>query len=351
MPRFAVAIGTASAQKGVRRMRNFAILIALTLLAACGGGSPGVPAVGSAGASAANPAGGGGKHYDGTVFVSDPDNLTVWICPANFHDVRRGFLNPTGQLQGVSFPVQMAVDAQGTLYVANAQVDSTGGGSITEYPRGATSPSRTLTTGLNTSTGVAVDSSGNVYVSNKYAGSIVVFAKGKMTPKETITANLTGPDGLAVDAAGDLYIADSSANDILKLTHGSKTPQPLHLKNIARPTGVALDTRGNLYVSNLLAQSSNVTVYAPGSTTPKATIVVPGPPTASESTIAEPMMLSVTKPGNMLMVGAPISLTLVGGEEWFGYYAGVVGYAAGQKQPAWTNFTDNANDAVFQPAK
>jgi hypothetical protein len=62
-------------------------------------------------------------------------------------------------------------------------------------------------------------------------------------------------------------------------------------------------------------------------------------------------MLSVTKPGNILMVGAPISLALVGDEEWFGYYAGVVGYVAGQTQPAWTNFVDNANDAVFQPAK
>jgi hypothetical protein len=332
-------------------MRNFHILIALSLLVACsGGGSPSVPLAGGA-AGAAIPAAHGGKHYDGLVFVSDPDNLTVWICPVNFHDIRLGFVNPTGQLQGVSFPVQMAVDAQGTLYVANAQIGATGGGSITEYPRGATLPSRTLTTGLSTSTGVAVDSAGNVYVSNKYLGSIVIFAKGKTTPKETITANLTGPDGLAVDAAGDLFIADSSANDVLRLAHGSKTPQSLNLKNIVRPIGVAIDAHGNLYVSNLLAQSSTVTVYAPGSTTPKATIVVPGPSINSESSIAEPMMLSVTKPGGILMVSAPVSLSLVGGEEWFGYYAGVVGYSAGQTQPAWTNFVNNASDAVFQPAK
>ena len=63
-------------------------------------------------------------------------------------------------------------------------------------------------------------------------------------------------------------------------------------------------------------------------------------------------MLSVTKPGNMLMVGAPISLALVGGEEWFGYYAGVVGYAAEQEAAGVVRLTDNANDAVFSwPSK
>jgi sugar lactone lactonase YvrE len=324
---------------------------ALALLTACGGaGSPVAP---PAGVSAAAPAihGGATKGYDGIVFVSDEDDNAVWICSANLGDIRRGFLPPSGQLNGVSDPAQMAVDAQGTLYVANAQTDASGAGEIAEYPRGTTSPARMLTTGLNTTTGVAVDSSGTVYASNKYWGSIVVFPKGKNAPSETIKKNLSGPDGLSVDKTGDLFIADSTANDVLELMHGSKTPQSLHLKGLGRPVGVALDRRGNLFVSNYLGASSNVTVYARGSTSPSKTIVVPGPPYNSESTIAEPMMLSVSNPGDVLIASAPLSLALIGGQEWFGYTSAIVGYLSGQAQPAWSVYNIFGDDSVFQPAK
>jgi hypothetical protein len=330
-------------------MRNIVAPAALVFLAACGGlGSQVAPsAPGIAGAAAVAPHG----RYAGTVFVSDLDNDAVWICPANSGDIRDGYLPATGQLQGTSDPMQLAVDAQGTIYVANAQTDAGGAGSVTEYPRGATLPSRTLTAGLNTSTGVAVDSAGTVYVSNKYLATIVVFAKGKETPKETITANLTGPDGLAVDKSDDLFIADSSSNDVLELVHGSKTPNSLHLADLSRPVGVAVDNRGNLFVSNLLGASSTVAMYPPRSTSPKLTIVVPGPPYGSESTIGEPAMLSVTKPGNILIASAPISLALIGGKEWFGFSPAVVGFVAGQNQPLWSEYANTGYDAVFQPAK
>jgi sugar lactone lactonase YvrE len=324
---------------------------ALALLTACAGFGSHVapPGAGVEGPSTAALPGGG--RYAGNVFISDLDNNTVWIARANFNDIRRGFLYPTGQLQGVSSPVQIAVDTQGTIYVANAQVDASGAGDITEYPRGATSPARTLKVGLNTSTGVAVDSTGTVYASNKYLGSIVVFAKGKTVPKKTITTNLVGPDGLAVDKGDNLFIADSSANDVLELAHNATMPRSLHLKGLARPIGVAVDSRGTLFVSNLLGASSTVTVYAPGSTAPKHTIVVPGPPDSAQNTIGEPTMLSVTRPGDILMASAPISLVLIGGKEWFGYGPAIVGFAAGQTQPAWSEYNITGSDAVFQADK
>lgn len=330
--------------------RTLMSVTAFALLTACGGGGSGVaPPAGAA--AAARIHGGNAGRYDGVVFVSDEDSNVVWICSANGGDIRRGFLPPIGQLSGVSDPAQMAVDAQGTLYVANAQIDASGAGEIAEYPRGTTSPSHTLTTGLNTTTGVAVDSTGTLYASNKYLGSIVVFPKGKSAPSKTIKKNLSGPDGLTVDTAGDLFIADSSAKDVLKLTRGSSTPQSLHLKGLERPVGIAVDRHGNLYVSNYLGASSDVGVYAQGSTTPSRTIVVPGPPYNSESTIAEPMMLSVSKPGDVLIASAPLSLALIGGEEWFGYAPAIVGYLSGTTQPAWSVYQMTGDDAVFQPAK
>jgi hypothetical protein len=326
---------------------------ALALLSACGGAGSSV-ALPSDSAMARAIRAGGGDRYDGLVFVSDEDDNAVWICSVILHDIRRGFSSPPSQsqLNDVSDPAQMAVDAQGTLYVANAQTDATGAGEIAEYPRGTKSPAHTLRTGLNTTTGVAVDSAGTVYASNKYWGSIVVFPKGKTAPNETIKANLSGPDGLAVDKADDLFVADSSANDVLELTHGSKTPKSLRLKGLARPVGIALDRHGNLFLSNNLGASSNVTVYSPGSTSPSETIVVPGPLYNSESTIADSMMLSVSSPGDVLIASAPLSLALIDGQEWFGYESAIVGYISGQTQPAWS--VDDAipgDDAVFQPAK
>lgn len=330
-------------------MRNIVAPAALVFLTACGGlgvhMAPSAPGMENAAGAPR------GDRYAGAVFVSDLSNDTVWICPANGNDIRSGYLAPTGQLLGVSEPMQLAVDAEGTIYVANAQTDASGAGAVTEYPRGAMSPVRTLTTGLNTSTGVAVDSAGTVYVSNKYLGTIVVFAKGKETPKETITANLTGPDGLAVDKSDDLFIADGSSNEVLELVHGSKRPHSLHLAALSRPIGVAVDSHGNLFVSNLLGASSTVAMYPPGSTNPKLTMVVPGPVYGSENTVGEPAMLSVTRPGDILIASAPISLALIGGKQWFGYNPAVVGFVSGQKQPLWSEYETTGYDAVFQPAK
>lgn len=323
---------------------------ALALPSGCGGAGT-APAVPTSANAAPDTHQRHGHRYDGLVFVSDEDDNAVWICSVVLRDIRRGFYPPVNQLSGVSDPGQLAVGSDGTLYVANAQMDATGAGEIAEYSRGTTSPARVLTTGLNTTTGVAVDSSGTVYASNKYWGSIVVFPKGTTAPSKTIRKNLSGPDGLAADNAGNLFIADSSANDVLELKRGSNAPQSLRLHGLARPTGVALDRNGNLYVSNYLGASSNLTVYAPGTTSPAQTIVVPGPLYGSESTIAESMMLSVTNPGNVLLATAPLSLALVGGQEYFGYAPAIVGYLAGQTQPAWSVYGVTGDDSVFQPAK
>ncbi|MBV8531834.1 MAG: hypothetical protein JO104_10985, partial [Candidatus Eremiobacteraeota bacterium] len=285
--------------------------------------------------------------------VSDLINDAVWICPANFYDIRNGFTYPTGQLSGVSNPVQIAVDREGTVYVANAQTGASGAGSVSVYPRGHTTPARTLTTGLNTSMGVAVDSAGTVYVSNKLLGSIEIFPKGKSNPSATITANLIGPDGLAVDKARDLFIADSSADDVLMLAHGAKTPKSLALRGLSRPTGVAVDSHGNLYVANVAGALSNVAVYAPRATKPARAFVVRGP----YGVIVQPLMLSVA-PSDILIVGAFASLAKIHGV-WSSYGAVATGYAYGQSKPMWQEYNQSYNygefiiydDAVFAPAR
>jgi sugar lactone lactonase YvrE len=292
-------------------------------------------------------------RYDGKVFVSDLTNDAVWICPANFYDIRNGFTFPTEQLSGVSNPVQIAVDRDGTVYVANAQTDASGHGSVTIYPRGHLSPTRTLSTGLSTSMGVAVDSAGTVYVSNKLLGSIAIFPKGKSAPSATVTTNLTGPDGLALDRAGDLFIADSSQNDVLELAHGTKTPKSLGLSGLSRPTGVAVDSHGNLYVSNLAGASSSIAVYPAKATKPSRPFAVRGPYGLTD----QPLMLSMT-PSDILIVSAFASLGKIQ-RVWSESGGVAAGYAPGESQPMWREYNQEFNygefvvydDAVFAPAR
>jgi hypothetical protein len=339
--------------------RAFAASAAIVLLSGCGGtGSPFAPPLSNADGASYRAGTAEKAGYNGNVFISDVSNDSVWICPANFHDIRNGFTFPTGQLLGVSNPVQIAVDSSGTVYVANSLVDASGAGSITEYPRGQTSPSRTLTAGLYSTTGVAVDSAGTVYASNKFLGSIEVFPKGKSTPSATITANLTGPDSMAVDKAGDLFIADSSANDVLKLTLDSKTPQSLHLAGLSRPTGIAVDTHGTLYVGNLAGAASNVAVYPAGARNPSRTMRVLGPRLGrGGGAIGEPLMLSIA-PGDILIASAFFTMRSIKGQ-WVEYGPAADGFIPGASRPAWIEYNQNYgpsqiigyDDAVFQSAR
>jgi serine/threonine protein kinase, bacterial len=58
------------------------------------------------------------------------------------------------------------------------------------------------------------------------------------------------PWGVAVDTAGDLYVTDGSNNRVLKLAAGSATPSVLPFTGLKNPSAVAVDAAGNLYVTD-----------------------------------------------------------------------------------------------------
>ena len=126
--------------------------------------------------------------------------------------------------------------------------------------------------------GVAVDESGNVYISDfsdnrvrrvDRAGTITPFAgTGKSgyggDGGPAIAAQLDGPGSLAIDDSGNLYIADSGNNRIRRVdTSGMITTvagsgargysgdgSPAVAARLASPFGVAVDGSGNIYISD-----------------------------------------------------------------------------------------------------
>ncbi len=122
--------------------------------------------------------------------------------------------------------------------------------------------------------GVAVDSSGNVYVAdsgnNKIrkvtpAGIVTTYAGSGMIGSSDgagSAAAFNGPRGVAVDSMGNVYVADTENNKIRKISptgvvstlagseNEGKTDGLGAVASFRAPRGLAVDTGGNVYVAD-----------------------------------------------------------------------------------------------------
>ena len=127
---------------------------------------------------------------------------------------------------------------------------------------------------FNYSSGVAVDTTGNVYVADSYnnkirkitgAGEVTTLAGSGIAGSADglgIAASFNNPTGVAVDGNGNVYVADSYNNKIRKITAsgdvttlaGSGEPGTANGTGTAArfngPSGVAVDQSGTLYVAD-----------------------------------------------------------------------------------------------------
>jgi hypothetical protein len=107
-------------------------------------------------------------------------------------------------------PVGVAVDAGGTLYVADAG-DGTGG-EVKVYPGGGGATTMLKPNGVTTPIGVAVDASGSVVVSDGPTGAIVRVPNegGTLNAADAvaIARNPSSGGGVALDGLGNLYRTD-----------------------------------------------------------------------------------------------------------------------------------------------
>jgi len=141
--------------------------------------------------------------------------------------------------KGFQAPTGLAIDQSGNLYVSNWS-----GGSVTKVD--AAGNYSTFAGGMGSPAGLAFDYAGNLYAAD-YAQDVIY----KITPageKSSFAQGLHTPAGIAFTHAGDLLVSNRSSNEIVKITPAGKIESVA--KGMRTPVGVAEDPDGNLYVTN-----------------------------------------------------------------------------------------------------
>ena len=243
---------------------------------------------------------------DGSAYIADTGNAVIRKVTSGIITTVAGTgavgLAGDGALAttaAMSAPYSVAVDSSGNLVIADynnnriRRVDKTSGNISTIAGTGnvgfSGDGSAATAAILHLPTGVAFDSSGNVYLADslnnrvrKIAGSNIstVAGNGGLSSSgdsgPATSAQLNTPLGVAVDRAGNLFIADSQNNTIRRVSAGGTistfagnsvpgssgdggAPTAAQLNG---PQGVAVDAAGNLYIAD--TQNHKVRIVSGG---------------------------------------------------------------------------------------
>ena len=241
----------------------------------------------------------------GNLYVADQGNNRLLFFPAGSTTATRVYGQPslTASAQnngGISasslyLPIGIALDGSGNLYVADS-----GNSRVMFYSAGSTTATRVYgqpgfttnsannggisATSLNQAEAVALDSSGDLYVADRYNNRVLLYPYNSTTATVVYGQNgsfttgyanvggvsagsLNNPLALILDSNGGLYVADRSNNRVLYYPFASTIATRVYgqggsfsgsaansggisANSLSSPSALTLDKGGNLYIAD-----------------------------------------------------------------------------------------------------
>jgi sugar lactone lactonase YvrE len=259
----------------------------------------------------------------GSLYIADFDNNRIrkvsnGIISTVAGNGESGFSGDNGPATSaqLNYPIGVAVDSAGNLYIAdtnNNRIRRVSNGEITTVAGNGT-PGLNGDNGpatiaeLYNPFGVAVDAARNIYIADTSNQRIRKVSNGVIS---TVAANdfsqpsgsqLESPVAIAVDSSGSLYVADSVGESIRKIVNGvvatiagNFTPSFSGDNGLASaaqlfgPTGVAVDYSGKVYIADSNNQRVRLLTPAPSASSCTDSVspsVLEFPPSGANLTIS-----------------------------------------------------------------
>jgi len=175
--------------------------------------------------------------------------------------------------EGLSEPISVATDQQGSLYVGDRGNPefATGTGRVQKFSASGELVGSWIHEsdgfGLGDPNGLALDAQGNVWVADYHNGYDAIQ---EYDPSGRALQNIQQPaTGIAIDRTGNIYVTDFYCTCLVKLAPngtvvwsvGSRGTGPGQFANLQYPIGIAINAAGVIYVAD--PESNRIEEFSP----------------------------------------------------------------------------------------
>ncbi len=199
-----------------------------------------------------------------------PNSASAAVAGAGFHGALGGQAVSPQTHTPIQYPIGLAVDSKGDVYIANHYNNA---GQILVYTEtGKQLTARTITKVIENAAGLAFDAAGDLYEADASEQKVNVFSpSGAPLPAKSFTPenpqSAYALSGIQLDSAGNVWVALRDNADIgiglIEIYNSSKQLKTSITAGLVYPLGIVFGKNGDAYVGNAEEPNDAMTVYSP----------------------------------------------------------------------------------------